>query len=89
MQLPGYLQGRALQERRLIPPSEQKSYSTAVEALRVRLDPGSKTVAAQEFRHSLQRSNESVADFVRCLEKTFQVAYRRDNLSAATRDALL
>ena len=39
--------------------------------------------------HSLQRSNKSVTDFVRHLEKTFQVAYGRDNLSAATRDPLL
>ena len=54
MQLPGYLRGRALQEWRLLHHSEQQSYSSAIEALRRRLDPGSKTVAAQEFRHTLQ-----------------------------------
>lgn len=59
MQLPGYLKGRALQEWRLLPRSEQQSYPVAVEALRARLDPGSKTVAAQEFRHSLQRSGKT------------------------------
>ena len=69
--------------------SEQQSYSSATEALRKRLDPGSKTVAAQEFRHTLQRSSESVSDFIRRLEKTFQIAYGQDNLSTATREALL
>jgi hypothetical protein len=89
MQLPGYLCGRALQEWWLLSSSEQDSYSSAIEALRQRLDPGSKTVAAQELRHSLQRGGESVSDFIRCLQKTFQVAYGRDNLNTATRDALL
>ena len=89
MQLPGYLKGRALQEWRLLPRSEQQSYPTAVEALRTRLDPGSKTVAAQEFQHSLQKSGESVSDFIRRLEKKYQIAYGRDDLNAATPDALL
>ena len=89
MQLSGYLRGRALQEWRLLPSSEQKSYSVAIEALRMQLDPGSKMVTAQEFRHSLQRSGEGVSDFIRRLEKTFLVAYGRDDLNTATRDALL
>ena len=66
-------------------------YWTAIEALRSRLDPGpgSKTIAAQDFRHSIQRSGESVPDYIRCLEKTYQIAYGKDNLNSATRDALL
>ena len=89
MQLPGYLRDRALREWCLLNPSEQQSYQSAIEALRIRLDPGSKTVAAQEFRHSLQRDGESVSDFIRRLEKKYQVAYGRDDLNSATRDALL
>ena len=74
MQLPGYLRGRPLQEWSLLPRSEQQSYPAAIEALRTRLDPGSKTVAAQDFRHSLQKSGESVSAFIRRLEKKYQIA---------------
>ena len=89
MQLPGYLKDRALQGWRLLPRSEQQSYLAEIEALRTRLDPGSKTVAAQQFRHSLQKSGECVSDFIRRLEKKYQIAYSRDDLNTATRDALL
>ena len=89
MQLPGYLKGRALQEWRLLGLSEQQCYAAAIEALRRRLDPGSKTVAAQEFRHSLQRRGEVVSDFIQRLEKKYHVAYGKDDLAASTRDALL
>ena len=44
-------------------------------------------MAAQDFRHSLQRSSESVADFIRRLEKTYQIAYGKDDLNASTRHA--
>ncbi len=54
-----------------------------------RLDPGSKVVAAQDFRHASQREVESVGDFVRRLEKTFRVAYGNDSMLPDTRDALL
>lgn len=33
-------------------------------ALRLRLDPGSKTLAAQEFRHSVQEKEENVAEYM-------------------------
>ena len=89
MQLPGYLKGRALQEWRLLSQAEQNDFTTAVSALRARLDPGSKTMAAQDFRHSLQRSGEGVPDFIRRLEKTFQIAYGKDDLNRTTRDTLL
>ncbi len=71
MQSPGYLRGRALQEWRLLQSTEQQSYSPAIDALRRRLDPGSK-IAAQEFRHTLQQAGEGVMDYIRHLEKIFQ-----------------
>ena len=43
-------------------------------------------LAAQDFRHTIQREAEPVSDFVRHLERTFQIAYRRDVMSAETRD---
>ena len=42
------------------------------------MDPGSKTMAAQDFRHSAQLESESVADFIRRLEEAYQIAYGRD-----------
>ena len=89
MQLPGYLRGRALQEWRLLGLSEQQCYAAAIEALCRRLDPGSKTVAAQEFRHSLQCQGEVVSDFIERLKKMYHNAYGKDDLAASTRDALL
>ena len=55
MQLAGHLKGRALQEYNLLRPEEKESFESAVEALRSRLEPGSKAVAAQDFRHATQR----------------------------------
>ena len=89
MQLPGYLKGRALQEWSLLSPTVQQDYTAAIEALRSRLDSTNRTMAAQEFRHSTQRQGESVADFIRRLEKAFQLAYGKDSLHSDTRDALL
>ena len=89
MQLSGHLRGRALQEWRLLHRSEQQTYSTAIEGLRTRFNPGSKTMAAQDFCHSLQRDGEVISDFIRRLEKTYQIAYGKDDLNAATWDALL
>ena len=89
MQMAGHLKGRALQEFSLLDPAEKDTYTHAVSALRARLDPGSKALAAQEFRHTTQRESESVADFTRRLERTFKIAYGRDVLSADTRDTLL
>ena len=89
MQLAGHLKGRALQEYNLLRPEEKESFESAVEALRSRLEPGSKAVAAQDFRHATQRDVESVTDFVRQLEGTFRIAYGRDPMSSETRDTLL
>ena len=89
MQLPSYLKGRALQEWRLLGPSVQRDYTAAIEALRSRLDSTNRPMATQEFRHSIQRSGESVADYIRRLEKAYQLAYGKDSLSSEVRDALL
>ena len=89
MQLAGHLEGRALQEWNSLQPEERASFTRVIEALRQRLDFGSKAVAAQDFRHVMQHEAEPVADFVRRLERTFHIAYGRDHMSAETRDALL
>ena len=89
LQLAGHLRGRALQEWELLTDADRSSLESAVEALRKRLDPGGKVLAAQDFRHASQRDDETVADFVRRLERSFKVAYGRDGLSLETQHALL
>ena len=46
-------------------------------------------LAGQDFRHATQETGESVAEYVRRLERLFQVAYGRDGLSVETRQTLL
>ena len=89
LQLAGHLRGRALQEWELISDSNKNTYSLAVTTLKCRLDPGSKTLAAQDFRHTVQLDTEGVGDFIRRLERNFRIAYGRDGISAEARDALL
>ena len=89
MQLPGYLKGRALQEWHLLSRTDQQSYPKAIDGLRSRLDSTNRTLATQEFRHLLQQRGESVAEYIRRLEKAYQVAYGKDSLPPGTRDALL
>ena len=89
IQLAGHLRGRALQEWTLLDRETKKSYERATDALRFRLEPESKTLAAQDFRHTSHNQEEPVADFVRRLERVFNLAYGRDGLSAETRDMLL
>ena len=89
MQFAGYLRGRALQEWNLLGPEDRETYETATQALRTRLDPGGRALAAQDFCHTVQRESEAVGDFVRRLERTFQIAYGRDPMSAKTRNTLL
>ena len=57
--------------------------------MRNRLDPCSRALAAQDFRHASQRRGESVADFIRRLEQMFKLAYGRDKMSDETRETLL
>ena len=89
IQLAGHLRGRALQEWSLLDQMERESLDIAVASLRRRLDPGSKTLAAQDFRHTVQKEEEAVSDFIRRLERTFRIAYGRDAMSRDTRDTLL
>ena len=89
IQLAGHLKGRDRQEWSLLPESEKSDYEKGVRALRARLDPGSKALAAQDFRHAAQDENEKVSDFVRRIEKTFRRAYGHDTMLPETRDALL
>lgn len=88
-QLAGPLKGRALQEWNLISTSEKKTYDGAVAALKSRLDPVSKIMAGQDFRHASQEEGERVGDFIHRLERLLRVAYGQDAISAETRDALL
>ena len=89
LQLAGHLRGRALQEWDLLSTSDRANFDKAVGALRDRLDPGGKVMAAQDFRHCSQSEGESVSDFIRRLERTFRLAYGRDGMMNETRDALL
>ena len=89
IQLAGHLKERALQEWNLLSADEKKSYEGAVITLRNRLDPGSKIMAAQDFRHASQEEMEKTGDFIRRLERLFKVAYVHDNLSVETRNAFL
>ena len=60
LQLAGHLRGRALQEWDLLEQSEKSTFIRAVESLRLRRDMGSKTMAAQEFRHCTQARGETI-----------------------------
>ena len=59
----------------LLPDEEKCDRQKAVKALRERLNPGGKALAAQDFRHTAQKGNESVADYIRRLEHMFHIAY--------------
>lgn len=89
LQLAGHLHGRALQEWGLLDADTKMSYKQAVEALHLHLDPGSRNLVAQYFRHTSQADEEKVADFIRRLERTFNVAYGREGMSVETHDTLL
>ena len=89
MQLAGHLRGRALQEWNLLCEVDLRTFDTAVKALRDRLDPSSKVLAGQDFRHTTQGDSETVANFITKLERVFQVAYGNDKMSPDTREAIL
>jgi len=89
MQLGGHLRGRARQEWDLLTDEEKATYSQAIQALRGKMEPANKALAAQDFRHISQGDQESVAELIRRLERTFKVAYGRDSMSQETRYALL
>ena len=79
---------RALQEWNLLSKEMLSDFNTAVKALRERLDPESKVLAGQDFQHTSQRESELVADYIRRLEGTFQIAYGADQMSTETREAI-
>ena len=55
LQFAGYLRGRALQEWNLITAEEKTTFADATSAIQACLDPGSKTLAVQDFpRHKSQ-----------------------------------
>ena len=89
MQLAGHLRGRALQEWNLLSGGDKQGLSTATTALQSRLDPGSRALAAQDFRHAMQKDSENVSDFILRLERTFRSAYGRERISTETQDTLL
>ena len=88
LQLAGHLRGRALEEWNLLEDCEKSNLEGAVSALKKRLEP-SKTLAAQDFRRTGQRDQETVSDYIRRLEKMFRLTYGRDKITSETRDALL
>lgn len=87
--LAGHLCGRAWQEWNLLDEEEKVTFDNAVKAMKEVLGPGSKILAAQDFRHTTQDENESVPAFIRRLERTFRIAYGSDKLSPETRGAFL
>ena len=89
MQLAGHLRGRALQEWNLLGQESPNDFEAAVTALRERLDPGSRVLAGQDFRHTRQGEVETVADFVRRLERVFLIAYGSDKMGQETREVIL
>lgn len=56
LQLAGHLRGQALQEWNLMDSEQQQTSNVAVTTLKETVDPGSKVLAAQDFRHTTQRS---------------------------------
>ena len=89
LQLAGYLRKKALQEWNLLSATQKSSFIVATEEMQNRLDPGSKALAAQDFRHTVHSPTESVSDFIRRLEQVFRRAYGKEQISTETRDTLL
>lgn len=89
IQLAGHLRKRAFQEWNLLSSGNRQTLEAATTTLRDRLDPGSRAMAAQDFRHARQKETESASDFILRLERIFRSAYGRDNISSETRDTLL
>ena len=85
LQLAWYLRKKALQEWNLLSGTQKSSFSVATEEMQNRLDPGSKALAVQDFRHMVQSFKESVSDFIRRLEQVFCRAYGKERMSAETR----
>ena len=78
IQLAEHLKGRVLQEYNLLGEEQLSTYEHATQAVRERLDPASKVLAGHDFLHTAQQEGESVADFLRWLERVFHIAYGQD-----------
>ncbi len=89
LQLAGHLRGRALQEWNLLAEGDNNTWDCAVHTLHCRLDSGSRAMAAQDFRHTLEKETETVADFTRRLERMFRIAYGGDTMALETQEAIL
>ena len=89
LQLAGHLRGKARQEFLLLSEKEKISFKNAVTAMRCRLETGSRTLAAQDFRHATQGFHEPASDYILRLEKIFRRAYGRDHMTDETQQTLL
>ena len=89
IQFAGHLRGRALQEWNLMDARDTLDTTDVIEALQWRLEPKTRTLAAQDFRHTSQNDGESVSNFIRRMERTFAITYRVDDMSMETRETLL
>ena len=79
MQLAGHLRGWALQEWKLLNPTDKTTHHSTIKALRERLDPRNQNLTLLDFRHTSQRSSETVSDFLRRLKQLYQTAFGREN----------
>ena len=89
MQLAGHLRGGALQEWNKIPREEKSHTQMPLARCAPESTQENRVLAGQDFRHAILDSTESVADYVRRLERLFQLAYGRESLSSETRDTIL
>ena len=76
-------------EWNLLSRTDISTMEAAVKSLRECLEPCSKVMAGQDFRRTMQKDTETVADFICRLERTFCIALGRDKLSKETKDAML
>ena len=51
---------------------DRGTYEEAVKVLCTRVDPGNQTLAAFDFCHVVENHSETVVDYIRRLERTFQ-----------------
>ena len=64
IQLAGHLRGKARQEFSLLTPDEKSTFAKTKISMRGKLEVESKALAAQDFRHSTQGTQESVSDYI-------------------------
>ena len=64
-------------------------FKMAVHNLREHLDPCSKVLAGQDYRHTVQTDNETVAGYICRLEKAFHIAFGNDKLGRETKETML